>query len=175
MKTPVPVFLLLLLLASAGCSIKLKSVVDPKLASPYQNPLIVIPYDKGTTDYLSKEFKEAFEILLRTQKRVGKVTRIDRKKEELALNQMSANEATILEIVGREKNDLLLILNTTKIYHSNYSVSSASFEMVGIDTKTQLEVWKASISSTGSLTYTIIANKVSQKILSKLLEDKVLQ
>ena len=61
MKKVITLILISILLTSCGVSIK--SVVDNSaIEQPYENPLVVIPYEKYSTKKFSDKLKEKIEI-----------------------------------------------------------------------------------------------------------------
>jgi hypothetical protein len=169
----ITLFLITILLTSCGVSIK--SVVDNSLIDkPYNNPLIVIPYEKGSTRNFSNKLKENIEIEFQSEQKPVEIFIFEKTSTGLTLNANSGIDQKINNVIINDKKDLLLIFNPTNLQYYNGGLQSATYELVGIDTQTKKEVWKATFNSNSSFGPAMFAEKSAKIIFEKLKADKVL-
>jgi hypothetical protein len=173
MKKQITFFLITILLTSCGVSIK--SVVDSSaIEKPYDNPLIVIPYEKGSTRNFTNQLKEKIEIEFDVAKKPVEIFIFEKQNNGLTLNANSGIDKKINDAIINDQKDLLLIFKPTNLQYYNGGLQSATYELVGIDTQTKKEVWKATFNSSSSFGPAMFAVKSAKTIFEKLKTDKVL-
>lgn len=172
MKKITTLFLITILFLSCGVSIK--SVVDSSaIKVPYKNPLIVIPYEYTTQNFSERLNEKLDEVFAENQEKI-EIILYERNKKELTLNENDNIDQIISNSIKKDNKDLLLIFKPTNLEYYNGGIQSATYELVGIDTKTKKEVWKASFNSSSSFGPALFAEKSAKKIYEKLKTDKVL-
>lgn len=173
MKKQITLFLITLLLTSCGVSIK--SVVDSSaIEKPYNNPLIVIPYEKGSTRNFSEKLKEKLGIEFSNANKKVEFLLVEQKSEKLTLNQNDDVNSKIDNAVRTDQKDIVFIFKPTNLSYYNGGLQSATYKLTGIDVITKKEVWKAEFNSSSSFGPAMFAEKSAQKIFEKLKTDKVL-
>ena len=100
MKKQITLFLITILLTSCGVSIK--SVVDSSaIKKPYNNPLIVIPYEKGSTRNFSNKLKEKIEIEFSAANKPVEIFIFEKQSNGLTLNANSGIDKKINDAIIR--------------------------------------------------------------------------
>ena len=173
MKKQITLFLITILLTSCGVSIK--SVVDSSaIEKPYENTLIVIPYEKGSTRNFSNKLKEKIELEFKAEQKRVEVFIFEKESNGLTLNANSGIDRKINDAILNDQKDLLLVFKPTNLQYHNGGLQSATYELVGIDTKSKKEVWKATFNSSSSFGPAMFAEKSAKTIFEKLKTDKIL-
>jgi len=157
-----------------SCGVTIKSVADKSITEPYQKPFIVIPYEKYSTKNFSKKLKEKIEIEFQNDNRSVNIYIFEKQNKGLSLNANNEVDKKINETILNGKIDLLLIFKPTHLQYTNGGLQSVTYELVGIDTKTKKEVWKAEFSSSGGFGPAMFAEKSAKIIYEKLKTDKIL-
>ena len=167
-------FLFLITILFSSCGVSIKSVVDSSaIKEPYKNPLIVIPYEYSTKNFSERLEEKLEEVFDENQQKID-IVLFERNKKELTLNEDNNLDQIISNSINKDNKDLLLIFRPTNLEYYNGGIQSATYELVGIDTKTKKEVWKASFNSSSSFGPALFAEKSAKKIYEKLKMDKVL-
>src|SRR5690606_37847505 len=103
-----------------SCGVSIKSVVDNSLIDkPYNNPLIVIPYEKGSTRNFSNKLKENIEIEFQSEQKPVEIFIFEKTSTGLTLNANSGIDQKINNVIINDKKDLLLIFNPTNLQYYN--------------------------------------------------------
>jgi len=170
-KTIIIIFIGLLL---TNCGVTIKSVADKSITEPFQKPFIVIPYEKYSTKNFSKKLKEKIEIEFQKDNKDVEIFIFEKQNKGLSLNANNDVDKRINSTIINNNIDLLLIFKPTHLQYTNGGLQSVTYELVGINTKTKKEVWKAEFSSTGSFGPSMFAEKSAKTIYEKLKVDKIL-
>lgn len=158
----------------SGCGVTINSVVDGSVTEPYRNPLIVIPYAKYKTENFSDKLKQKIEAEFQNDQKEVEVLLVEKSGEGLALNSNEDMYRKINDAIAHDEKDLLLIFNPTNLYYYNGGLQTATYELVGIDTRTKKEVWKAKFSSGSSFGPAMFAEESAKKIYERLKADNIL-
>ncbi|WP_298544801.1 hypothetical protein [uncultured Aquimarina sp.] len=97
------------------------------------------------------------------------------KRTSLTLNHKNSIDQTIENKILSDQKDLLLIFKPTDLFFYEGALQKATYEIVGVDTQTKKEIWKANFSSASSFGPALFAEKSVQKIYNKLITDQILQ
>ncbi|WP_053976773.1 hypothetical protein [Mangrovimonas xylaniphaga] len=167
--------LLLLVMLLTSCGVYIKFVVDYSGTNrPYGNPLIVIPYERGSTRNFTNKLKENMEAKFEEDAKQVEILLFEKAKKGLTLNTSEGREAQVNSSIVSGNKDLLLLFNPTNMQYYNGGLISVTYELVGIDTQTNKEVWKATFNSSSSLGPAMFAEKSAKTIFEKLKADKVI-
>ncbi len=163
-----------ILLLVYGCVPPIKSVVDnDALATPFINPLIVIPFEnnvtKNFTDILAKRLQEVF---LEDQRRVEVIT-FETSSNKLALNSTTDIKTKINERIAEDQKDVVFVFQPTKLTYQNGMLQTATYIITGTDLRTKKEVWKAEFTSSSSYGPSLFAQKVARTIFEKMKADRL--
>ncbi|WP_196887334.1 hypothetical protein [Aureivirga sp. CE67] len=173
MKKLFTLFLISILFSS--CGVTIDSVVDHSLfKKPYENSLIVIPYEKYSTKNFSRELQDNLKYEFKENNMKVDFILFEAKDESLSLNQDDYIEKQINRAIVEGEKDILFIFKPTNLDYVNGGLQSATYKLVGIDVKTKKEVWKAKFSSSSSFGPAMFAEKSAKTIFAKLKEDGVL-
>jgi hypothetical protein len=122
----------------------MKSIVDPNYAKQkYSNPLLVIPYEKNTTEKFNSKLKREIEALFFVDKIKVETFICETKRGDLKLNERSENEDKINEIIKDDQKDLVLVFTPVSINFTNGTIIDAVYEITAIETSNNNEVWKS--------------------------------
>jgi hypothetical protein len=166
--------LLFALLLLESCGVPLKSIVDNSSTRvPYENPLIVIPYQRETK-HLAKKLKENFESLFALEQKKVDVYLLETRKGELKLNETDDSVTKINQTIQQDNKDLILVFKPTNLFFQNGGLASVTYQIVANDTRSAREVWKATFISRGTFGPASSSAKSSRSIYDRLKLDKVL-
>ncbi len=168
------VFYLFLVAIMSSCSISIKSIVDSKAKKEiYTNPLIVIPYEKNTTEKFNSKLKKEIETLFTGDKINVETFICETTRGELKLNDTSENDEKINSIIKNEGKDLLIIFKPRSLNFMNGSIVNANYEVVAIDVSRNMEVWKSEFDYAAFFGSQTFVATLAKKIYSKLKTDKI--
>lgn len=100
----------------------------------------------------------------------------ERQEKELQLNNHTDYNAMINENLKKEYKDLILVFRPT-VYGLNNTgggLNYVNYEITGIDTKTQKEVWKSKFMSQSGFGPAFVAEDTANSIIKKLKSDKII-
>jgi hypothetical protein len=158
-----------------GCGVSIKSVVDNSSAREiYKNPLIVIPYLPMITERFSNKLKDNFENLFRIDQKHVEILLVENQNDELKLNSNTEIDNKINNAISNDDKDLLILFKPKKMESSNGTLQSVTYIIVGIDTKSKKEIWKAEFSSESLYGPSVYGEKSAKTIYERLKADKVL-
>ncbi|MFA0960623.1 hypothetical protein AB9P05_02325 [Roseivirga sp. BDSF3-8] len=170
------IFYVLSLLMLSGCGVQLQSVVDPHLSTSYKRPLIVIPFESGRTVTFSNSLKRHLEdVFSQNQQEVDVLLISADRRDELALNVEDDRDKKIANAIVEGGKDLVIFFKPEQLEYYNGTLQTASYQLIGIDTGTNREVWKANYSSSGSFGPSIFARASAEKIFKQLLDDNIIK
>ncbi|MGE0588170.1 MAG: hypothetical protein AB7O48_06315 [Cyclobacteriaceae bacterium] len=173
MSRLLPATIVVMLLAS--CGVQINSVVDKTaVATPYLNPLIVIPYENGITANFTSLMKQKIEEKFKADSRKVEVLLVQQSRSELKLNSSTDIDAKINATIASDNKDLIIIFRPTKMQFYNGGLQSATYLITGTDLKSRKEVWKAEFTSSSSFGPSLFADKAATSIYEKLKVDRVI-
>lgn len=172
MKKLLILYTIALILSSCGATIH--TIVDANISQPYQNPLIVIPYQQSRTYNFTNTLKERIEFTFNTHDEKAEVLHLKQANETLTLNANDSFEDKINYAIIHDDKDLLILFKPKNLHFVDGILRTVIYEIVGIDTQTNKEVWKANLNSSSSVGPSLFANKCAQLIYSKLKYDGIL-
>lgn len=126
------------------CIVSIKSIVNSNYnKEKYSNPLLVIPFEKNTTEKFNSKCKREMEALFLFDE-IHVVTFIcETKRGEFNLNERFQNEEKVNEIIKIDKKVVVLILRLVTLNCTNGTIVEAVYEITANTTANNNEVWKA--------------------------------
>ena len=174
MKKNIILGVIILLLSS--CGVTLQSVVDNNLTKTYDNPLLVIPYEKHRTLNFSNNLKKNIEEIYSVNNEKVEVILIEQSsKADLTLNSTNDGEMKINNAITEDGKDIIIVFKPLNLQYYNNALQSISYQLIGTDIETRREVWKANFSSSGSFGPSTFARASAQKIYQQLKDDRILK
>lgn len=171
MRKTITLLLITALLNSCGVSIT--SVVDNSVTSKmYENSLIIIPYIRSTKNF-SEKLKEKIQIEYVANNNKVEFILFEKKEKGLSLNSNNDIDNKINNTIINRKKDLLIIFKPTNLSYMDGGLRSATYEIVGIDTETKKEIWKAEFNSQSGMGPALLAEKSAKTIYDKLKTDNI--
>lgn len=162
-----------ILLSSCGASIH--SIVDHNaIIKPFENPLVVIPYENYKAFTFSNMLKNKVESKFQTEGQKVEILFLEQQNQSLSLNANDSFEDKINYAIIDDDKDIVIIFRPTNLRYLDGRLQSISYEIVGIETVTFKEVWKANLSSSSSLGPSLFADKCAELVYNKLKIDGVL-
>jgi len=167
--------LVLVVLLFTSCGVTQNSVVDSINKNPaYSNVIMAMPYRKFETKNYINNLKEGLEkVFLANNKKIEIIT-FEKEPEGLKLNQTTAIEQLINSKIQENSKDLLLVLKPTKLVFTNGGLQDFQYEIVGIDTDTQKEVWKGEFRVRGQFGPSTYLKKSVEAIYAELIAKGML-
>jgi hypothetical protein len=172
MKKALSIFSLVLILA--GCGVTIESIVDSNLRTAYKKPLFVLFYEEYSTDSFTGALKYSLQQEFNAQNIEAKVLRLEHVNEELSLNSKNDAEIEISQAVVSGASDFVIIVSATGLRYQDGMLNSATFQLVGIDTSTNREVWKAKLKASSAVGPSLFVEQAARKIMEQLKIDRVL-
>jgi len=166
-------YLIFLVLILFSCSTSIKSITDTSvIMNQYTKPIVTITLDDNSSNYFTVKLIQDLEVEFDKKQIDSEFLIFKKSSDQLTLNKKSIVEEKITNSILKNNNDLLLVFRPTSYQSIDGSINSAKMELVGIDTKTKKEVWKAILNSEGF--FGLSAKAAAKKLFEKLRADRVL-
>ena len=158
-----------------SCGVTIDSIVDNNLAKSYNNPLMVIPYEKYQTGTFSANLKNNLEKTFSLNNRKIEVLLVASKEEELTLNAEDDISTKINQRINEDNKDIVILFKPTELQYYNGGLQKATYQIIAVDVMTEREVWKANFSSSGTFGPSTFAQASAEKIYQKLRMDNIIE
>ncbi len=167
--------LILLSIFLTSCGVSIESVVDRSVKQPFNHPLVIMLYDKDNLDVFTYKLRRELSAYFKNDEKQVRFILHENGNDKLTLNDRNSNiDSKINEAIVEGKRDLLLIFKPTNLSYTNGGLIAVNYQIIGINTHTKKEVWKANFDVNSSFGPSSATEKVAKAIFNKLKEDQIL-
>lgn len=163
------IFALLFLIILSSCT-SVRSIVSDSIKQPYKKPSFVILHTPDNKE-LAEKMKEGFTEMLSKDNIEPKVTLITGSKTNEINASERINRALKHSTYG---SDIVFTLDPKLGHYQGNRLITIEYEVIGTDTKSKQEVWKANFITSHSFKISKQGKSSSAKMYEKLKSDKVL-